>query len=278
MIAPNPSMSRAARSWPGSVGRLGCRTSATAGCAREPAGELGGVGLGALDPQRQRAQPAQREPHLERARDRAVQGPVRVQAGVQVVVVGQRGAQHHVAVPREVLGHRVHDDVRAALERALHQRGGEGVVDADQRARRVRGLDQRRAGRRPRASGWSATRPRASTCGGAAPRARRRCRRCRRARRRRPSRCRRSCGVAERDLVGVPGQRRAGRPAGRARARRRSRPCRSRRRAPGGRALERAERLLERVPRVGVDAAVQRLAGAGHAARDERRGQHERAG
>ena len=38
------------------------------GSLREPADELLGVGLGALDPQRQRAQPAQRQPGLERRR------------------------------------------------------------------------------------------------------------------------------------------------------------------------------------------------------------------
>ena len=110
----------------------------------EPPGELGGVRLRALDPQRERAQAAQREPHLERSGDRPVQRAVRVQPGVQVVVVGQRGAEHDVGVPGEVLGHGVHDDVGAVLERALHQGRRERVVDADQRTRGVRRLDERR--------------------------------------------------------------------------------------------------------------------------------------
>ncbi len=101
--------------------------------APQPGGELGGVRLRALDPQVQGAQPAQRQPDLERPGDRAVQRAV----GDEALVVGATGirargdhrAEQHVAVAGEVLGHRVDDDVGAQLERALAQGGGEGVVD-----------------------------------------------------------------------------------------------------------------------------------------------------
>ena len=97
----------------------------------------------------------------------------------------------------------------------------------------VRGLDERRAGRRPRASGWSATRPRASTSPGSA------------ATHRvgvvdvderdvDPVPLREVAGVADRHLVGVPGQHEPAARRGPARTRRRSTPCPSRTRAPGG--------------------------------------------
>ena len=52
-----------------------------------------------------------------------VEGATGIRAG------GDDGAEEHVAVAGEVLRHRVHDDVGAVLERALEQRGREGVVD-----------------------------------------------------------------------------------------------------------------------------------------------------
>ena len=171
MIAPKPSMSRAARSWPGSEGRLGCRTSATAGCSREPPGQLGGVALRALDPQRERAQAAQGEPHLERPGDRPVQRAVRVQPGVQVVVVGQRGAEHDVACARRGTWS------RSARRRPRRARTGAGPGASRTCCRRRRARPPRApprrapAGRRPRASGWSASRPRAATRAAASLRA-----------------------------------------------------------------------------------------------------------
>ena len=66
-----------------------------------------------------------------------------------------------VAVAGEVLGHRVHDDVGAELERALEQRRGEGVVDDGEHAALAGGAPAGWGGRRPRAAGWSATRARA---------------------------------------------------------------------------------------------------------------------
>ena len=66
------------------------------------------------------------------------------------------GAEQHVAVAGEVLGHRVHDDVGAELERSLQQRRREGVVhDREhaalagrrQQGRQVGDLEQR-VGRR----------------------------------------------------------------------------------------------------------------------------------
>ncbi len=110
----------------------------------EAARELGRVRLGALDAQGEGAKAAQGEPDLERPRDRPVHRAVGVQAGVQVVVVGERGAEDHVAVAGQVLGDGVDDEVGAVLERALHEGRREGVVHAHQRADRVGGFDEGR--------------------------------------------------------------------------------------------------------------------------------------
>ena len=57
---------------------------------------------------------------------------------------GDDGAEQHVAVAGQVLGHRVHDDVGAELERALEQGRGEGVVDHAEHAALAGGGQQRR--------------------------------------------------------------------------------------------------------------------------------------
>ena len=71
-------------------------------------------------------------------------------------VGGDQGAAHHVAVPADVLGGGVHHDVRAERQGLLQVRGGEGVVDHEQRASRtgvggergdVRDAEQRVGGR-----------------------------------------------------------------------------------------------------------------------------------
>ncbi len=63
------------------------------GVLGQPAGELGRGGLRALDAQRQRAQPAQREPDLPRSGDRAVQGAVGEEPVAQPGVVHHDGAR-----------------------------------------------------------------------------------------------------------------------------------------------------------------------------------------
>ena len=70
----------------------------------EPAYELLGVGLRALHAQRQRAQPAQREPGLERPGDRADQVAASLERVVELVVAGDHGAHDHVGVAGDVLG------------------------------------------------------------------------------------------------------------------------------------------------------------------------------
>ena len=132
----------------------GWRTRSTAGCAAQPRGELerrwpgparpAGAGCAA------RAAPA-RPPSARRSRRAgcgAVEQPLVVGA-TGIRRGGDHGAEEDVAVAGEVLGHRVHDDVGAELERPLEQGGGEGVVD-DGRARRARGP-------RPSSVGRSAT-------------------------------------------------------------------------------------------------------------------------
>ena len=140
--------------------------------------------------------------------------------------------------------------VGAELERALQQRGGEGVVDDDERAARACPAATSAAGRRPPASGWSATPATAGrrAVAGAAPRpavsvmsTRRGCD---------PAPCRPGPPAAPACRVGVPRRDHRRRRAGPGPARRRPRPSRSRT-APRSPALERPERLLERRPRSG---------------------------
>jgi hypothetical protein len=108
----------------------------------QPAGQLGGVRLRTLDPQVQRAQPAQGQPRLQRAGDRADQVAAALQHVVQLLVLHHQRAHDHVAVAGEDLGDRVKDDVGAELERLLQQGCGERVVDDDRRPGLVAGLDE----------------------------------------------------------------------------------------------------------------------------------------
>jgi hypothetical protein len=199
-----------------------------------------------------------------------------VQTRVQVGVVGQGGAEHDVAVPREVLRDGVHDDIGAVLDRSLDERRRERVVDRDECAHVVRGSDQRgqvgdlehgvRRGLDPQQRGRATA----------------------------AHRCRHGVGVGdvdeshldpgagrevvcvrERDAVGVPWQDDA--PAGRHERESRRDRCHARAEHERGERgpFERAERLLERVPCRGVGACVEQLACGWHARRDVRRGQHD---
>ncbi len=107
-------------------------------------GELGGVGLGTLDPQVQRAEPAQRQPRLQRPGDRAEEVAPALEDAVQLVVAGRERADQGVAVAREVLRSGVHDEVGPEVEWPLQQGRGERVVHDDVRARVVRGRPDRR--------------------------------------------------------------------------------------------------------------------------------------
>ncbi len=77
----------------------------------------------------QRLQAAQREKAVERAADaadRVLQEPDLVG---QLFGRGDRDAADHVGVAVQILRRRVHDDVGAELERPLHPRARERVVD-----------------------------------------------------------------------------------------------------------------------------------------------------
>ncbi len=104
--------------------------------------EQSGGRLRPLDAQRERPQPAQREPDLARAGDRAVLRAVAVQRRPELRVVGHGRAEHDVRVSGEILRHRVHDDVRAPGERVLPEGGREGVVDGGEPAAVAGGRDQ----------------------------------------------------------------------------------------------------------------------------------------
>ncbi len=116
--------------------------------ALQPGGQLGGVGAGPLQPQRERAEPPQRQPRLHRPRDgtaeRAVAGQSLPQGLAPFARTGHGDTEDDVGVPGEVLGRGVDDDVRAVVEGALQQRRGEGVVHRHQRARLVPRPGERR--------------------------------------------------------------------------------------------------------------------------------------
>ncbi|CAM5665895.1 hypothetical protein SSPIM334S_07589 [Streptomyces spiroverticillatus] len=84
--------------------------------------------------------PAQHQPGVEGTGD----GTHRVLMEHQLLgdsgVVGDERTPDDVRVPAHVLGGRVHDDVRAQRDRLLEVGAGEGVVDDELRARRVRDL------------------------------------------------------------------------------------------------------------------------------------------
>ena len=83
----------------------------------------------ALHAQRQRLEAAQRQEAVERALDGADRVLQELDALAQLgVVADDRHAADHVGMAVEILRGRVHDDVEAEFERALHLGAGEGVV------------------------------------------------------------------------------------------------------------------------------------------------------
>ena len=101
----------------------------------QPFGEDAGAALGALQPQVEGADPAQREPGLHRARDPAALGTLGRQRGIGAVGCGDGDSELYVGVPGEELRRRVHHDLRAEPQRLLQQGSGEGVVDGNECAR-----------------------------------------------------------------------------------------------------------------------------------------------
>ncbi len=91
--------------------------------------------------QREGLEAAQGEEAVERALD-AADGVLQERhlLGELGVVANDRDAADHVRVAVEILGGRVHDDVRTQAERALQHRGSKGVVDHDQQAALARDL------------------------------------------------------------------------------------------------------------------------------------------
>ena len=81
----------------------------------------------------ERLDATQDEPAIERRGDTASRVLVKLHLAVELLVRGQNRAADDVAVPVEVLGRAVDDDVRAEVERLLQRRRGEGVVHDEQR-------------------------------------------------------------------------------------------------------------------------------------------------
>ena len=244
------------------MGRLGCRTSATAGCSLSRRASSAAL----LCARSTRSASVRRPRRASHTSNGPAIDPCSVRYACSRACRSSSSASAAPSttsrVPGEVLGHGVHDDVRAVLERALHQGRRERVVDADERTHRVRRLDERRevgdlehgVGRRldpeqrrgPRLAQGGDHR------GGVVDVDQRHVD---------AEALLQVLRVAEGHLVGVPRQ---DQPAAGGHQRERRRDGRHARAEHQGRvrgALERAERLLERVPRRGVHAAVQRLAG-----------------
>ncbi len=117
-----------------------------AGCGRVVLEELRdaqGVGFVLPQPCRQRSQAPQQQPGVERGQDPAVQQ----QGAIEQLVDACRGRDHgsgqEIAVPAQVLGAGMDDDVGAQRQRLLAERCGPAVVDAGERAGLPRDFGQR---------------------------------------------------------------------------------------------------------------------------------------
>ena len=111
----------------------------------QPGSQLERVGLLTLHAQRQGAQPAQRQVGLERAGDPAGDVAAGPQLGAERGVAGDEHAHQQVGMAGQVLGGRVHDDVRALSRAAATASGVVNVASThDQRAGLVgrRGQDR----------------------------------------------------------------------------------------------------------------------------------------
>ena len=101
---------------------------------RQPRGDHLAALLVPLHAYAQRLQAAQHEEAVHRPRNGAGCVLKDLQPVVGGRVVQRDHAHHHVTVAIQVLGHAVHDKVRAQLQRALEVGGRKGVVDRDERA------------------------------------------------------------------------------------------------------------------------------------------------
>ena len=111
-----------------------------AGMGRQEPGDRQRVLAVPRHPQRQRLEPAQHQPALERPRDAAARGAPVAQQRAQRRVAGDDRAAQHVGVAGDRLGERVHRRHRAELERPLQQPGGDRVVHHERRVARRRDL------------------------------------------------------------------------------------------------------------------------------------------
>ena len=102
--------------------------------ALQPCGNLCGGRAVPLHPQRQGLEAAQRQERIERPLD-AAHGILQIgQPLAQLLVrADNRDTAHHVGMPVEILGGRVHHQVEAVFERVLHVGTGEGVVGRGQK-------------------------------------------------------------------------------------------------------------------------------------------------
>ncbi len=105
----------------------------------ERVSDRGGVLRMAEHPQFERLQTAEREPAVERRRDRAGGVLQELDRLEDARVTREDRALDEVGVTGQVLRHAVHDDVGAELEGLLKERRGKRVVDDQQRPARVCG-------------------------------------------------------------------------------------------------------------------------------------------
>ncbi len=101
-----------------------------------------GVGAVPFHPDGEGLDAAQRQEGVERPGHRARSVLQERDLLGQFVVGGDHDAAHHVGVPAQVLGGRVHHDVRAEFQRLLQVWRGEGVVHDQLRARVAGNLRQ----------------------------------------------------------------------------------------------------------------------------------------
>ena len=97
------------------------------GVRRQPSRQPAGVGALPLHAQREGLDAAHGQVAFKRAEHRA-DGAGETAQGREVLFVANHRAAQNVAVPRKVLGERVHAEVRTQLQRPQQQRGGEGRV------------------------------------------------------------------------------------------------------------------------------------------------------
>ena len=112
----------------------------TAGCPSNASANRCAFRRGRLHAQAEGPHAAQQQPALERAEHRAAVRALATAPLPQIVVARRdQHARQDVRVPVELLGRRVHHQVRAMLDRAAEHRRRDGVVDHEAGARVVRG-------------------------------------------------------------------------------------------------------------------------------------------